>query len=472
MHLIELLHKIGPAGYIQQILLPDAIIKLSKVSKEIIKIIKEYNIPTYIKFNKSKNHNFEDISKYIIDYNDKFNITGITIHNCNISILVELAKKKILSQCKNITKIELCYIQDLYDFDCHKIRNKNTNKLIKELKRLPKLKELNLNGNEFNMKETRRIFNVILNFKSLEILKLHTFNFDIQPKDIFNNPPNILPIDKKIRLRTYVLSQLINLKELDISSNCFDKEELPILFQVLPKLKYLVNLNLSHVVNFIFPELSKIFVKELRVLTNLKILNISCNKIDDEDIDHLATSISVLTKLNNLNISELELKTDGFIKITRGLICLTNLQILNANNNKIDYYGLYYLLNELTFNCPIRDLNLSNNEIGKNRNLINVLNEINTLKLTNLDLSNNFFGLCPIQEVNPILNINTSLKYLNLTNNHNIISSYFLNLINNIQNYKSLCDLNLSYCNLQSDTINIIKQICPHINISIGISES
>lgn len=392
-------------------------IRLMMVSKKFKDIIERYKPPaifTMYYFNNKKKS--EEFVKYLDKNKNILNFVNFTWHYINVESLKELFEKNILPQYKNITKFDFCNIELDYceliddDDDDDITRINIINILCEGLLKFPKLIELNLSNNQFEPIETNNILNMISNLTLLESLHLYDNNInDINVYQEVENLTDALPS---------ALSRLTNLRELDLGRNYIGYmglEGVTSFTKILPNLKSLIYLNISN--NRLFEDRSKILIKGLSYLTNLKILDISSNYIGSKNF--------------------------------------------------------YYLIDVLHKNCnSLIDLNLSNNDIGRGKKLFEILNVCNKLKLKYLDINNNNIRSYIDVDVYLDLNINTSLEYLNLR-----LNCYRLLEISKIpeimEKYKALSHIKLYDYNFgehkeANEMFNIMRLDFPAVTIDVN----
>jgi Ran GTPase-activating protein (RanGAP) involved in mRNA processing and transport len=451
MHIYDFLEE--SSDILPKILVPSKITTLLRVSHKFRHIIEKYQIPgDFVSTNRF--YRIKNKSIKIIEYlnkNKKINFTNIILNFSNIELIKELFQNNIFQQYKNITKFEFCNITD------GKSRINNINTLCEGLLQFPKLNKFELRSNQFEPIENEKIFNTLSKLTSLEILDLYENNIDNKYKK---------STDRGAERLSNTLLFLTNLKELNLGMNCIgfiNLEGIEEVTKALPNLKSLLHLNISS--NFFEEEGYKIIMKGILHLTQLKGLDISTNYVRS-GIKSLINILPNLKSLSYLNISNNSLKSEGIEIFTKGLPYLKNLKILNISTNYIGTTQFYYLINVLYNNCSLLiDLNLSNNNIGRNTNIFEILNVCNVLKLKCLNLSRNNIGLyidstqdSTEVSTNELLNINTSLKYLDLR--LNCVELLEISRIPEIKKkYKSLSNIKLPNIGLDEEKNNIINKL-------------
>ncbi|KAG2252940.1 hypothetical protein Bca52824_083076 [Brassica carinata] len=244
------------------------------------------------------------------------------------------------------------------------------------LRRLRNLEILDLSSNRFS----NSIFPFINSATSLKTLFLGHNNFD-----------DHLPVKE--------LKDLINLEKLDLSRNEFGGA-LPV--QELSSLRKLKSLNLSY--NSFYAPMGSQGYKSLGRLRNLEILDLQINNLDDNIFPFLSAARSLKTlflRLNNLdcpfpakelkvltNLELLDLCENKFncpIPI-RGICEMKNIQELDLSGNKL--VGQFPLC--LTSLSGLRVLDLSSNQMTGNVPFS--FSNLESLKYLSL-VENNFEGI-------------------------------------------------------------------------------
>lgn len=509
MNLLEFLEK--STDILPKILTSSKIIILNMVSKKIKYIIEKNKLPVKFIFNNlyvaHYNKKSELIVKYLENNINKLNITNFTLNNCNIELIKELFQNNILQQYKNIVKFKFCNIEIIET----KNRINNINILCEGLLQFPKLIELNLSNNFFEQIEIKNILNIVKKLRSLEILNLYGNNINNERinKGMKKLSSTLIHLTnlKELNLSTNyiksngieslteVLPKLIQLKSLNLSNNNLSQNGIKIickgliyltnlnklhlgrnyiksegvksLIEVLPNLKMLINLNLSY--NYFEPEGIDILANSLIHLTQLEKLNMHCNIIKFEGIESIVKILLNLTRLKSLNISHNLLGLDGINFLVKGISYLKQLNKLDISSNYIKSEGACDLIKVLSNSCTsITDLNLNNNQIGRDKSIFEVLNKCSVLKLKKLNLGYNNFGLYIVNNI-IISNINTSLKYLDLSFNRFELFE-ILKLLEILKDNKTLYNLNLSRCVLDQNTKDILnKNILKYPMLTIDI---
>ena len=100
---------------------------------------------------------------------------------------------------------------------------------------------------------------------------------------------------------------------------------------------------------------------------NLTSLNVSNNRLGDEEILHLCNPLtSVNCTLTSLNVSDNMLGDEGIVHLCNALTSVNcKLTSLNVSDNTLGDEGIMHLCNALTsVNCTLTSLNVSGNRLG------------------------------------------------------------------------------------------------------------
>ena len=188
--------------------------------------------------------------------------------------------------------------------------------------------------------------------------------------------------DKAVDTFTGMLCTLVNLMELDISSNEFTNNvilkiinslritQIKVLKMNYCKIMHMGWLDIMDVFrgkNFLCLELSNSSFKVVNILQNintLEILNISnCPNVNDENSVELSATISNNLKLSCLDFSHNNVTAYGAIQIAGAIKCITTLQTINLNNCKITDEATNEISAALICNPLVRELNISWNNL-------------------------------------------------------------------------------------------------------------
>ena len=224
----------------------------------------------------------------------------------------------------------------------------------------------------------------------------------------------------------YITSPVNRLVHLDISKNRILDEGLIAITNQLRDFPNLYSLNISFC-GFEFPAF-ELLLKSLQYSRKLEILNVSGNKLKDENFEQIKPYFSYMG-LRSLNMSKCSLCDDSAFKLGE---CLEN-------------------------NVTIKKLNISENEItDKGFRSFGALFYKNST-INNFDVSSNFLTNKGIANFIKSLEVNNSLNSINLYDNqlHNDIGNLILEVL---QTNKSLVYINLYYNRIPMKKIDEINK--------------
>ena len=195
-----------------------------------------------------------------------------------------------------------------------------------------------------------------------------------------------------------------------IPSNVMDKLATTNLFG---RNSQLVHLNVSQC-QWERSSLSKMLVAIMNIY-NLKFINCSGCKIDDEACGYICYSITNNSTFEQLILMKCELKTAGLVKIFNALKGIHTLYKLDVSYNKMTSEVIPLLAKTISFN-RIEHLNLSHCfwEVNKSDVLTAIANSVT---LQYLDLSYNDISDDEASCVASAITNNNNLHHINLTNN-------------------------------------------------------
>lgn len=292
------------------------------------------------------------------------------------------------------------------------------------LKKLSKLKKLNLNDNKMSSDVSEDLAEVISNNNSLTELLLSNNNLQSSAIVICNALTKISTIKKLNFNNNYLpghlskgLADVVNnnpyLEELYLSNNPL-QSSIHILFETLQSVSKLKVLNFNNISikdtmldtaasylalaiekNLYLEELylsscnfqksAIILFQAIKGVSMLKKLNLNSNAMTGEVADTLAAAIKHNAFLEELHLSNNNFKISAFV-IVKAIARLTKLKKLNLNKNGMSREVAEHLADVIKYNTNLEELFLSNNDFGSSTLLIvKALTEANS-KLKSLDL--------------------------------------------------------------------------------------
>ncbi|CAF3479094.1 unnamed protein product [Rotaria socialis] len=149
--------------------------------------------------------------------------------------------------------------------------------------------------------------------------------------------------------------------------------------------------------------LEKIMVQQ----TNPKMIDLSDQQLNDQDVKLLVEKYHEITTLTTLDLESNQISDDGVKHIATMMNNITSLETLNLQRNFVGTNGLKDLAQALKRNTVLTTLNLSWNRIGDKgaEHIADALRENKTL--TTLDLQQNCIGCLGASHIANALRINT-----------------------------------------------------------------
>ncbi len=221
---------------------------------------------------------------------------------------------------------------------------------------------------------------------------------------------------KNEKLKEAVLSLLENnITTLDLSMNKIGDQEAEALAEALKSNTSLQSLNLSN--NWIGDQGAAALAEALKSNTSLQSLNLGGKWIGDKGAEALAEALKSNTSLQSLNLYNNQIGAKGAAAFAEALKSNTSLQSLDLSYNQIGDQGAAALAEALKSNTSLESLDLQHNKIGHQ----GAADFAETLKsntsLQSLDLLENQIGAKGAAALVEVLKSNTSLQSLDLGNN-------------------------------------------------------
>ena len=221
-------------------------------------------------------------------------------------------------------------------------------KYLKIVSPMLNLRELQIENYEHNLSFSLEFVELLLSFPNLQFLNIHFIPTDIE----FKIPEKTLKINELTILvgnnenKTYniininkLLKMCPELKRLDLSCNNIstDNKNLVKLGEILNQCNNLTHLILSNFTNISEDNKPLNFINVILNCHNLIILDLSQNKIRDEEAIEIANIVSKRT-ISHLNLSYNKISGDAVLKIVKILSNSTTLThlILSCNKFGID----------------------------------------------------------------------------------------------------------------------------------------
>ena len=152
------------------------------------------------------------------------------------------------------------------------------------------------------------------------------------------------------------------LQKLNLTRNKIGNDEIEALAEFVKHLTSLQELDLSW--NAIGDRGIEKLAEETKHLKSLEKLDLSNNKIGDEGAAKLAQSLKNLTSLRVLKLCSNAIGNDGTVALAKGMKHLTSLEELDLSNNTIGDLGAAKLAKETKHLSSLKRLYLNGNKIG------------------------------------------------------------------------------------------------------------
>ena len=357
------------------------------------------------------------------------------------------------------------------DISCNNLYESGTKALCKRITNLSKLIKLKVGGNDFTHLAAHVVATVLLHNIYLEEIDISDNTLLAAGAiSIFNGMKNIFTLRNVNTSHNWItceaagniaaiLSQNTHLRKVYLSKNYLAANGIITLCRAMNNIQYLTHLDIScnkitdeaahDIANFLYhnPELevvdlsnnlmqtpgTRIVCKAIKILTNLKTLNVSNNIITDEAADDIVLLHS--TSLQRLDLSYNNISMSGTIRIFKVMRYIKNLTI-DINHNAIPDETTDKLATMMLHNTSLQVLDISN--LYKP-----VLQSIPVLNINNNVINE------VISELVIILLNNTELKKLDVSYNH-LSTSDAVRIFKGMKNISNLTALNISH-NLISD---------------------
>lgn len=269
----------------------------------------------------------------------------------------------------------------------------------------------------------------------------------------------------------FYLEPILNLEYEDITKIQFDN----IIISSMKIMKNICNLlwrNFTSIKVLILPNnniddnCSKILFQTLKYNKSLVILNLSHNKISNNSIIYSDLFFKNNKSLNTLVLSYNYLGSIGSNNLLNYLKCNENscIRTLDISYNGITDKGIESLVQYVKSNEKLLSLFYSGNciydkglDIFEKALLSNEKNTINNIKLSYLDISNNFLTKNSLKYINTMLSLLVFIKSINLGYN-DLSNQGVYNIFSFINNKSRLVSLDLSQTNINEKAIEFISE--------------
>ncbi|CAF3452403.1 unnamed protein product [Rotaria socialis] len=213
-----------------------------------------------------------------------------------------------------------------------------------------------------------------------------------------------------------IMVQQTNPKMIDLSDQQLNDQDVKLLVEKYHEITALSEFNISK--NQISSKGIKYLASMLQQNKELSVLILGDNQIGHRGTQYLCHALEKNMTLTTLDLESNQISDDGVKHIATMMNNITSLEILNLQRNFVGTNGLKDLAQALKRNTVLTTLNLSWNRIGDKgaEHIADALRENKTL--TTLDLQQNCIGCLGASHIANALRINTTLVNLSLQQNH------------------------------------------------------
>ena len=430
-------------------------LKYNLLNKKKIKLKKVLNPDIFRSSQKSLNIN--NIS------NLNFNKNSLNIFTSNIvdSFNNSIISSKTSSEKEKISKSDDKSIISNIDISNY---NRLKLKLISLIKNNGNKISIIMRKYKLNSIETKMILNGII--ESI-LIKKQNYERDINNKNNFMSSL-ILQNIKADKYMNYYLDPILNLEFDEIKKIHFDNIIISSI-NIMKKICYLLSRNFTCIKVLILPNNNiddngaKLLFKALKYNKTLIILNLSHNNISNKGIINSDLFFKYNNSLNQLILSFNYLGSKGsnnlmnFLKFNKN----SSLRTLDISYNGISEEGIILLVEYIKAYEKLLSLFIAGNYLcdkGLELFIKLLLNkDINKIKLSYLDISNNNLTINSCKYVNKIISLSSFINNINISYN-----SFYNEGINNIFSYinikSKLVSLDLSQTNINEDCIKYISE--------------
>ena len=365
---------------------------------------------------------------------DNSQLKFLNLNNNNMS---EKVAEDLANVIRNNSGLEQLYLSD------NGLKS-SASIILQALKDNSQLKSLNLNNNNMSGKVVEDLADVIRNNSVLEQLCLSDNDFKLSAIVILK-----------------ALKNVYKLKILNLNNNNMTTKIVQHLANVIKNNACLKQLFLS---NNDLKTSAIVILRVLRDNSQLKILDLSKNKMTGQVSEDLANVIETKLGLEQLYLSHNDLKASAIV-ILQALKGNRHLEILDLNNNNMTGQVLKDLTNVIKNNLGLQQLRLSNNDLGSSAIVIlQALTEHAQLNVLDLR-GNNMTGEAALALANFIKN-SLGLRQLGLSDND--LSSSAVVILHALTEHLQLEVLHL--CNINM-TMQVAECLADVIKNNTGLEQ-
>ena len=402
------------------------------------------------------------------------------------SNLIQFIKKTANLQTLTILDISYIPLKDLEISD-----------LLNRLKNHQVLQELKLNFLDLKENSSKSLYNFLKINKSLTLLdlsdnKLTPSFFTHLRNGLIENKTLIELKLRKSRMNDEAFEILIEafitnkiLKVLDVRFNLFSIKSLEKLMDVMNRIPTknsgLETLLLSenHLECKDKQEEFSLFsfsqnLKNNQTLKTIELENTFYFK--PSELSHLSESLKNTTNLKRLNLSNNKLGQNEAIFLSKLILSCYSLEYLSVANNKLGITGIKTLLENLDKNLTLKEIDISGTLLSEQEGtemcqyLYEILTKYSTLEI--LNISDNFIGEKGNKIIATMLKLNTNIYFINrhwIKIRNDVASQVLDSLIRVYRKIKNIDDLNVAIKNLDFSNGKLDDDFC--INFSHNIQK-
>ena len=364
------------------------------------------------------------------------------LHLSNNTITGSTANTLALAVENNVSLEEVCLPSNSFHLSADKI--------VQALKKLSKLRKLNLNDNNMSSGVSSHLAEVMANNNSLSDLLLSKNSLQSSALVIFE-----------------ALVKTSSLRKLNLNNNGLSGNVAQGLAYVLDNNPYLEELHLS---NNALRSSVKIILKSLQNLSKLKVLNFNKISIKDAMSENLAISLGKVIK-RNVNLEELYLSDwncwSYTPKILESIKAISRLRKLNLNSNYMPGGVSEILADAIVHNPSLEELHLSNNNFQISAVLI-LQAAARLTKLKKLNLNNNRMSAEVVVQLAGVIHCNANLEELFLCNND--LGSSIILILQELKRSKKIKALDLRCNNISEDAVEVLVEFIHHNNTLVHLN--
>ena len=241
------------------------------------------------------------------------------------------------------------------------------------------------------------------------------------------------------------MRSILNLSKLNIGHNNITDQIKDVLTAILTQNIGLTELDISY--NHLQTAGAVTVFKGMDSIFQLSKFSISHNFITDKAADHLAEVLSQNVGLKELDLSYNSLQATGATIVCKGMNKMTNLTKFNISNNNISSEAAHDIAVVLSHNKSLEELDLSCNNFGASGAARLFLRMKSLTRLIKLNAGNIRMTDFAADIVANVLNNNSNLKELDLSNNN-------IQAVGAMEVFKATVVLSLSKLNISHNNIS------------------